>query len=390
MLEVLSRLQFALTVAFHFIFVPFTIGLIIFVLIFEYRYFKSDDQKYKKLSEFFGNIFIINYAFGIVTGIVMTVQFGTNWSEYVRAMGDVFGSPLVIEALLAFFLEATFAGIWAFRRDKISKTFRLVTVIMIFIGVMLSALWIITANGFMQNPVGGTWLVDEGKVIFENFGNLFFNPYAWYMFTHNHLAAILLTGFVVLAISIYHIQRKHHAETFTISAKISAWVILITAVLMPVTGNLYMNLIADVQPDKLNMILNGVSMNEEVSSVLAIYVRGAFVVMVGLGTFFIGLGLYLVIYFKDVIQSVNFKRIMFALIPAPYIAIMTGWMVAEMGRQPWIIYNMMKVSEGISQVPVEQVWFSIILIISFYVVLFFMDYYLSIKTIRRGFDGDIK
>jgi len=390
MLEVLSRLQFALTVAFHFIFVPFTIGLIIFVLVFEYKYYKSDDQKYKKLSEFFGNIFIINYAFGIVTGIVMTVQFGTNWSEYVRAMGDVFGSPLVIEALLAFFLEATFAGIWAFRRDKISKKFRLISVVMIFIGVMLSALWIITANGFMQNPVGATWLVDEGRVIFENFGNLFFNPYAWYMFTHNHLASILLTGFVVLAISLYHIQRKHHEEAFTISAKLAAWVILVSAVLMPITGNLYMTLIADVQPDKLNMILNGVSMNEEVSPVLAVYVRGAYVVMVGLGTFFIAFGLYTVIYFNRVKHSVNLKRILFALIPTPYIAIMTGWMVAEMGRQPWIIYNMMRVSEGISQVPVAQVWFSIILIISFYVVLFFMDYYLSIKTIRRGFDGDIK
>ena len=389
MLEVLSRLQFALTVAFHFLFVPFTIGLIIFVLIFEYKYFKTDDQKFKRLSEFFGNIFIINYAFGIVTGIVMTVQFGTNWSEYVRAMGDVFGSPLVIEALLAFFLEATFAGIWAFRRNKISKRFRLITIVMIFIGVMLSALWIITANGFMQNPVGATWLVDEGKVIFDNFGNLFFNPYAWYMFTHNHLASIMLTAFIVLAISMYHIQRKHHEDAFKISAKLAAWIILISAVLMPITGNLYMNLIATVQPDKLNMIQNGVSVSEDVGSVLPIYVKGAFTVMVGLGTFFIILGLYVVINFEKIYTSTTLKKIMFAMIPLPYIAIITGWMVAEMGRQPWIIYNMMKVSEGISQVPVEQVWFSIILLISFYVVLFFMDYFLSIRTIRRGFDGEI-
>lgn len=390
MLETLSRTQFALTVAFHFIFVPFTIGLIIFVLIFEHRYYKSNDLKYKKLSEFFGNIFIINYAFGIVTGVVMTVQFGTNWSEYVRAMGDVFGSPLVIEALLAFFLEATFAGIWAFRRDKISKTFRLVTVWMIFIGVMLSALWIITANGFMQNPVGATWLVDEGRVIFDNFGNLFFNPYAWYMFIHNHLASILLTSFIVLAISMYHIQRKHNEDAFKIAAKVAAWVILITAVLLPVSGNLYMNVIAVAQPDKLNMIQNGVSVSPDVGEILPVYVKGAYTTMVGLGTVFILFGLYVVIYFKRIYTSKTLKRIMFAAIPLPYIAIITGWMVAEMGRQPWIIYNMMKVSEGISQVPVEQVWFSIILIMSFYVLLFFMDYYLSIKTIRRGFDGDIK
>lgn len=388
MLEVLSRLQFALTVAFHFIFVPFTIGLIIFILIFEHKYFRSDDKKYKKLSEFFGNLFIINYAFGIVTGIVMTVQFGTNWSEYVRAMGDVFGSPLVIEALLAFFLEATFAGIWAFRRDKISKTFRLVTVWMIFIGVMLSALWIITANGFMQNPVGATWLVDEGRVIFDNFGNLFFNPYAWYMFIHSQLSSILLTSFIVLAISMYHVQRKHHEDAFKIAAKIAGWVLLITAVLLPVSGNLYMGLIANVQPDKLNMIQNGVSASTDVGNVLPVYVRGAYLVMVGLGSFFIIFGLYVIINFNRVYTSPTLKRIMFVLIPAPYIAIIAGWMVAEMGRQPWIIYNMMKVSQGISQVPVEQVWFSIILLISFYVLLFFMDYYLSIKAIRKGFDGE--
>lgn len=389
MLQVLSRTQFAFTVAFHFLFVPFTIGLIIFVLIFEHRYNKTDDLKYKKLSDFFGNLFIINYAFGIVTGIVMTVQFGTNWSEYVRAMGDVFGSPLVIEALLAFFLEATFSGIWAFRKNKISKTFRLITVWMIFIGVMLSALWIITANGFMQNPVGATWLVDEGRVIFDSFGNLFFNPYAWYMFTHNQLASILLTAFIVLAISMYHIQKKHHAEAFTISAKISSWVILISAVLMPITGNLYMRLIADVQPDKLNMIQNGISISPDVSEALPIFVRGAFVTMVGLGVVFIIFGLYFVLDFKRVSTSPTLKRLVYFMIPTPYIAIITGWMVAEMGRQPWIIYNMMKVADGISEVPVSQVWFSIILLFVFYVLLFFMDYYLSIRTIRKGFDGEM-
>ncbi len=388
MLEVLSRLQFAFTVAFHFLFVPFTIGLIIFVLIFEHKYNKSDDLRYKKLSEFFGNLFIINYAFGIVTGIVMTVQFGTNWAEYARAMGDVFGSPLVIEALLAFFLEATFSGIWAFRKDKISKTFRLVTVWMIFIGVMLSALWIISANGFMQNPVGATWIAAENRVVFSSFADLIFNPYSWYMLLHNNLSAILLTGFIVLGVSMYHIQKKYNTEIFKISAKIAAWVILITAVLMPITGYVYMNFIATVQPDKLNMITNGVSDMPELSAGLPIVVKGAFHTMTILGGLFIAFGLYVVLFFNKISESPNLKRITLWMIPLPYIAIITGWMVAEMGRQPWIIYNMMKVSEGISQVPVSQVWFSIILLVVFYVLLFFMDYYLSIKAIKKGFEGE--
>ncbi|MBU1093774.1 MAG: cytochrome ubiquinol oxidase subunit I [Firmicutes bacterium] len=388
MLEILSRLQFAFTVAFHFLFVPFTIGLIIFVLIFEHKYYKTDDIKYKRLSDFFGNLFIINYAFGIVTGIVMTVQFGTNWAEYSRAMGDVFGSPLVIEALLAFFLEATFSGIWAFRKNRISKTFRLVTVWMIFIGVLLSALWIISANGFMQNPVGATWIAEEGRVVFSSFSELFFNPYSWYMFLHTNLASILLTGFIVLAISMYHIQRKYHEDTFKISAKIAAWVILISAISMPIVGYTYMNFIAAVQPDKINMITNGISAAPEVSAVLPIIVKTAFHSMTVLGTIFILFGLYVVVFYNKVHESVNLKKIAFFMIPLPYIAIITGWMVTEMGRQPWIIYNMMKVSEGISTVPVSQVLFSIILLVVFYVLLFFMDYYLSIKAIKKGFEGE--
>jgi len=388
MLEILSRLQFGFTIAFHFLFVPFTIGLIIFVLIFEHKYYKSDDVKYKKLSDFFGNLFIINYAFGIVTGIVMTVQFGTNWSEYSRAMGDVFGSPLVIEALLAFFLEATFTGIWAFRRNRISKSFRLVTVWMIFIGVMLSALWIITANGFMQNPVGATWIAEEGRVIFSSFSELIFNPYAWYMFIHTNLSSILLTGFIVLAISMYHIQRKHHDETFKISAKIAAWVILISSVMMPITGYTYMNFIAAVQPDKINMITNGISNSPDVSVILPIIVKTAFHTMTVLGTIFILFGLYVVVFNNKIKESVNLKKISLFMIPLPYVAIITGWMVAEMGRQPWIIYNMMKVSDGISSVPVAQVLFSIILLVVFYVLLFFMDYYLTIKAIKKGFEGE--
>jgi len=388
MLEILSRLQFAFTIAFHFLFVPFTIGLIIFVLFFEHKYYKSDDNKYKKLSEFFGNIFIINYAFGIVTGIVMTVQFGTNWAEYSRAMGDVFGSPLVLEALIAFFLEATFTGIWAFRRNRISKTFRLVTVWMIFLGVLLSSLWIITANGFMQNPVGGTWLVDEGRVVFSSFKELILNPYAWYMFLHNNLASILLTGFIVLAISMFHIQKKHHADTFKVSAKIAAWVILISSISMPIVGYTYMNFIASVQPDKINMITNGLSNSPEVSAILPIIVKTAFHTMTVLGTIFILFGIYVVVFFDKISESVNLKKITLFMIPLPYIAIITGWMVTEMGRQPWIIYNMMKVSEGISSVPVSQVWFSIILLVVFYALLFFMDYYLSIKAIKKGFEGE--
>jgi cytochrome d ubiquinol oxidase subunit I len=157
MVEALSRIQFAFTIAFHFIFVPLTVGLILMILIFEIRYFFKGDENYRKISNYFSDIFLINYAFGIVTGIAMTVQFGTNWSQYTIAMGDVFGSPLILEAVVAFFLESTFNGIWLFRRNRLSRGLRLFTVSMIALGTTLSAVWIITANGFMQNPVGAFW-----------------------------------------------------------------------------------------------------------------------------------------------------------------------------------------------------------------------------------------
>jgi cytochrome d ubiquinol oxidase subunit I len=386
MVEVLSRIQFAFTVAFHFIFVPLTVGLILMVLLFEIRYFMTGDEKLKKISNFFSEIFLINYAFGIVTGIAMSVQFGTNWADYTIAMGDVFGSPLILEAIIAFFLESTFNGIWLFRRNRLTKKLRLVVVSMIAIGTTLSALWIITANGFMQHPVGATW--DGSKMVLQDFGALVFNPYAWYMMIHNHLSAIVLSAFVVLAISSWHLvspkAKEEHKELFIISAKYAAWVLLITAILIPITGNAYLQFLNDAQPSKVDMIL-GIS-----SGGLETVVRIAFGTMVTLGTVFVVIGLYTVVFFNKYTKSPTLQRIYIRLVPLPYIAILTGWMVTEMGRQPWIIYNIMEVSEGISDVPVQQIWFSLITITIFYAILFVMDYILTINRIKGGLKEEDK
>jgi len=378
MVQILSRLQFALTIGFHFIFVPLTVGLILLVLIFEIRYFVTEDVKYKKLSNYFSDIFLINYAFGIVTGITMTVQFGTNWSQYTIAMGDVFGSPIVLEAIIAFFLESTFNGIWFFRRNRLSKKLRLVVVSMITLGTTLSALWIITANGFMQNPVGATW--DGSKMILENFSELVFNPYAWYMLIHNHLSAFILSGFVVLAICSWQFLKGKEEDRplFVIAAKYAAVMLLVSSILIPIVGNAYMAYITPLQPAKIDMITGAASGGLET------VVRIAFGVMVGLGTVFVLISLYTVIFFKKYEKSPTLQKIYIYLVPLPYIAIMTGWMVTEMGRQPWIIYNYMTVSEGISDVPVSQIWFSIVSIILFYIVLFVMDWMLTMSRIKKG------
>ena len=380
MVEVLSRIQFAFTIAFHFVFVPLTVGLILMILIFEIRYFFKGEEKFRKLSNYFSDIFLINYAFGIVTGIAMTIQFGTNWSEYTIAMGDVFGSPIVLEAIVAFFLESTFNGIWLFRRNRLSRGLRLLVVSMIALRTTLSAVWIITANGFMQNPVGATWNETLGKMELDSFAKIVFNPYAWYMMVHNHLSAIILSGFVVLAISSWHLikGKEKDKELFKTSAKYAAWVLLISSILIPITGSSYMQFIDKVQPDKIDMIL-GLS-----TGGLKTVVRIAFGTMTTLGTIFILIALYTIVFFNKYIKSPTLHKIYIWLVPLPYIAIMTGWMVTEMGRQPWIIYNIMEVSEGISDVPVSQIWFSLISITIFYAILFVMDYILTIARIKKG------
>jgi cytochrome d ubiquinol oxidase subunit I len=378
MVEVLSRVQFAFTIAFHFVFVPLTVGLIILIVIFEARYFKTDDHKFKKLSEYFSDIFLINYVFGIVTGIAMTVQFGTNWGAYSIAMGDVFGGPLILEAIIAFFLESTFTGIWLFRRNKITKGMRLFVVSMILVGTTLSALWIITANGFMQNPVGATW--DGVTMTLTDFSKVFFNPYAWYMLIHNHLSAILLSAFAVLAISSWHMLygKEQDKEVFIVGAKYASWTLLITSILIPITGSSYLDFINGVQPTKVAMI------NGDVTGGLYTVVRIAYGFMISMGTIFVLFGIYTVVFFKMYLKSPQLQKYYMYLVPLPYLVILSGWMVTEMGRQPYIIYNTMYVSDAISQVPVAQIWFSVISITLFYMLLFVLDYKLSITRIKKG------
>lgn len=382
MVEVLSRVQFAFTIAFHFVFVPLTVGLIIMVVVFEYKHFKTKDVKFKKLSNYFSDIFLINYAFGIVTGITMTIQFGTNWGNYSIAMGDVFGSALILEAVIAFFLESTFNGIWLFKRNQMSDRMRLFTVSMIALGTTLSAIWIITANGFMQNPVGASFdYSGEFPVAkLESFFELVTNPYAWYMFVHNHLSAIILSGFVVLAISSWHLLKGKEEDKalFKISGKMGAWFVLVPGILIAITGSQYMNFLQLVQPDKVAMITGAVTGG------LENVVRIAFGVMVTLGFVFIVFSLYTIIFYKKYTISPTLQKYFIYLVPLPYIAIMSGWMVTEMGRQPWIIYDEMYVSQGISDVPAEQIWFSIISLVVLYAILFAMDYVLTISRIKKG------
>ncbi len=437
----LSRLQFAFTVCFHFLMVPLSIGLILIVVIFETMYYKTKDERYKKQANFWGNLFAINFVVGIVTGITMEIQFGTNWAEYSKFMGDIFGSPLAFEALMAFFLESTFAGIWIFYRHKISAKFRLVTAFMILIGTHVSAVWIITANGFMQNPVGYTMAADGSKVLLQDFLALSLNPYALYMLVHTITSAYLLGSFFVMGVSAYHLLKKQNVEFYKISTKIGVIVLLIASLSQPMIGHFYGQYVGEVQPakaaafeviweteDTIPMYLLQIPLPDEERSINILpipYVGSimytnsptgevmgikeatadwtdemyqdfldilplthySFRIMVGLGMIFVLLALLgaFLIWKGKYVENKWINRAFLWLLPTPWIAILLGWTVAEVGRQPWIVNGLMLTKDAVSMnVPANQVAFSIATLFVFYAVLFLVEFYLLVKFIKQG------
>jgi len=425
MIVLLSRLQFAFTVSFHFLFVPLTIGLILLTAIFQTLAVVKKDQMYRRIADFWGELFVINFAVGIVTGLIMPIQFGTNWSAYSIFMGDVFGSPLALEALLAFFLESTFAGIWIFKRHKLSDKFRMVVVWLITLGTTISAIWIITANGFMQHPVGYEMAADGSKVLLTNFAEVVANPYSLFMLAHTLLSAFLLGAFFVVCVSAFHFMKDLKAPNaertafFKKSMTVAVIVGLMASILIPIEGNAYAKYLGqnDVQPLKGAILRDQVDANgqmtsgevKETSKEADIdakseatlkaaadnlsnldrkppvkFVYYSFLIMQVLGYFFLGFFLFLLLLPKLLQKNRLVQKIAIYAIPLPYIAITLGWIVAEVGRQPWLVYNLMTVEDGVSTVAESAVWFSLFTLIVFYIILFAMDLYLLMKKARKG------
>lgn len=213
----LSRLQFAITTIYHFLFVPMSLGLSIFVAIMQTMYLRTDKIVYKRMAKFFGKLFIVSFAMGVVTGIVQEFHFGMNWSEYSRFMGDIFGAPLALEALTAFFLESVFLGVWMFGENRLSKKLHCVSIWLVAIGSNISAFWILVANSFMQNPVG--YAVQNGRAEMTDFLALITNPYLPGQFAHVFLSGIVTAGIIVVAVSAYKILRGENIETFKTATK---------------------------------------------------------------------------------------------------------------------------------------------------------------------------
>lgn len=428
----LSRLQFAVTAMFHFIFVPLTLGLAWLVAWWEWKYVRSGDEKFLRMAKYWGKLFLINFALGVVTGITMEFQFGMNWAEYAKYVGDIFGAPLAIEATAAFFLESTFIGLWVFGWKKLSKKAHAWAITLVAFGTALSAIWICLANGWMQNPVGYT--LRNGRAEMTDFGALVSNGTGWLIFGHTLLAGFVTAGFFVMGVSAYHLLRKNEIPFFAASFRTAAVFALSSTVLVALTGDQQGVLVAKHQPAKLAAmesywetqagapytvfawpdakneknvfeflkIPKGLSLmsfhkgSAEVTGlkdippgerppVWPVFVSFKFMVAFGLLMILLS-GVGWLKGRRDRLESSpNYLRLMVWLIPLPYVAIQLGWIVTEIGRQPWIVYGLMKTSEGVSAALIPgQVVLSLILFTAFYGALGVVDIFLLTKYARRG------
>jgi len=443
----LARLQFGVTTVYHFFFVPLTLGLSILVAIMQTMYYRTGEDVYKRMTKFWGKLFIINFVLGVVTGIVQEFQFGLNWADYSRFVGDIFGAPLAIEALMAFFLESTFLGLWIFGWNKLSKGFHLTCIWLVALGSNISALWILIANSFMQEPVG--YQIVDGRAVMVDFWALITNPHIFVQFPHVFFAGMTTGAFFVLAVSAYRLLRKDEtvAQMFRRSFRIAAIYGIIAVIGVIIVGHSQAQHMVRSQPMKMAaaealwetegpapMSLLTIGNEPELKDVWAIKVPGllsflaynnfttevqgikniqaeyeqtygpgnyippvaisywTFRFMVGAGFLMLALvafALYLTM--RNKIEDYSwFLRILIWAVLLPYVANTTGWLFTEIARQPWIVFGLQLTQDGVSPLVTEaMVWFSLVSFTLVYGALMVVDVYLLMKFAKTstGEDG---
>lgn len=439
----LARWQFGITTVYHFFFVPLSIGLVFMIAFMETMYVSRKDETYKKMAKFWGKLFLINFAVGVVTGILQEFQFGMNWSDYSRFVGDVFGAPLAVEALAAFFLESTFLGLWIFGWERLSKRVHLLSIWLVAIGTTLSAFWILTANSFMQEPVGYT--IRNGHAEMSSFGALITNRQLWLEFPHVWFGAMSTGAFFVLGISAWHLLKNKHSDGFKRSFQIAAVVGLVSSILVGVVGHAQAQHLVHSQPMKMAAsealwntspdvapwtlvagintadhkntgqiqipgVLSILSYNrlhgsvEGINQLQAQYVQKygpgnyippvrttfwSFRIMVFAGGLMILLGIWAVV--GAMRNNLSRRRALLRLaIPAialPYLANSMGWIMTEIGRQPWTVFGLLKTADSVSPtVSAGMVLTSVIGFTLIYGILAVLDVMLLVRNIKGGLD----
>ncbi|GAB4316289.1 MAG: cytochrome ubiquinol oxidase subunit I [Bacteroidales bacterium] len=431
----LSRIQFAFTISFHYIYPPLTIGLGLLMVIMEGLYLRTGDKAYEHLARFWTKIFALIFGIGVATGIVMEFEFGTNWAAYSRYVGDIFGSALAAEGIFAFALESGFLGVLLFGWNRVSSRVHFISTIGVWLGSMFSAVWIVVANSWQQTPAG-YHIVGEGtsaRAEVTDFWAMVFNPSSVDRLLHVWVGAFLAGAFLVMSVHAWYILKGRHLQLSRKAFGIALTVAALFSVVQLLTGHMSADGVAENQPQKLaafeghfdgtqtaDMYLFG-WVNEEKQSVTGPYIPGGLGFLVdgdfdariaGLNDFaqdnrpsavnavfqfyhlMVAFGLYFIVvswfglwmwWRKKLLASRWLLWVFVVSVILPQLANQFGWFAAEMGRQPWVVWGLLKTSDGLSEVVNgSQVLFSLILFTLIYLLLFVLFLYLLDRKIRSG------
>jgi len=433
--EILARVQFAFTIAFHYIYPPLSIGLGLIMVIFETMYIRTKNKEYHVLAKFWTKIFALTFGIGVVTGIVMEFEFGTNWATYSRYVGDIFGSALAAEGIFAFALESGFLGILLFGWNRVKPWVHLVATIGVFLGSMFSAVWIVVANSWQQTPAG-YHIVGEGfnaRAEIVDFWAMVFNPSSVDRLTHVWLGAFLSGAFLVLSVHAYYLLKNRHVKISKMAFKIALVVASVFSFGQLFTGHRSAEGVAQNQPAKLAALeghfeksapadmylfgwvdkekqevtgikipnglsfllhydfdapvtgLNAFPEEDRPSQINAVF--QFYHIMVAIGMALIGLCSFaLFLWWRGKLFDKKWLLIVSVFSALlPQIANQVGWFAAEMGRQPWVVYGLLRTSDAFSQaVSANQILFSLILFFFVYTILFILFIYLLNKKIQHG------
>ena len=441
----LARWQFAITTVYHFFFVPITLGLVWLVAGMQTAWVRTGNEKWLRATKFFGKIFLINFAIGVVTGIVQEFQFGMNWSDYSRFVGDIFGAPLAIEGLLAFFLESTFLGLWIFGWDRLPKKVHLATIWLAALGTMLSAYFILAANSWMQHPVGYEVNPVTNRAELNDFAAVLTNNTAVIAFFHTLSSSFMVAGSLVAGISIWLLVKDRGADVAKSTLKLGLITTLVASALVVVSGDMDAKIMTEQQPMKMAsaealyetsqpadfsiFTIGTLDGSEEIFSItipklLSFLATGDFngevkginnlneeyaqtYASTGLDNFapniplsywmfrlMIGVGMLAALYALWALwayrgdrrpRSIWAARIGILLPLLPLFAISFGWIFTEAGRQPWIVFGVMLTAKGVSPIVSSfQVWVTVIGYTLLYAVLAIIEVGLIIRTVKQG------
>jgi len=427
----LARLQFAFTVSFHIVFPAISIGMASFLTVLEWRWLKTDDVAYKDMFQFWSKIFAVSFGMGVISGVVMAYEFGTNWSEFSRIAGNITGPLLHYEVLTAFFLEAGFLGVMLFGWNRVSPRAHFFATLMVAIGTLISTFWIIASNSFMHTPQG--FAIENGRIIPVDWLKIIFNPSFPYRIAHMTVAAFIVAGFIVAAFGAWHLLNGRRDEPVKRSFSMALWLLLVMTPVQILVGDAHGLNTREHQPAKIAAI-EGLWETEKGGTALTLFglpdmkaeetryavrvphlgslilthswdgeIRGmkefaaadrpyspivfwTFRVMVGLGMLMLltaALGLLLRKRGR-LYETRWFQRLVLAMGPSGLIALLAGWITTEVGRQPWTVYGVLRTEYSVSPIASQQAGVSLLIFVIVYFMVFGMGVYYMLKLMKRG------